>query len=80
MPTYDFKCVKCEHIVEEFHQMSTVPGTIKCPECGKRMKRLIGAGSATIFKGGGWPSKEMKINEGLAKKILDNAPPDQLGE
>ena len=59
--------------------MQMAPKTIRCPECGKRMDRQIGAGATTIFKGGGWPDKERKINDGLAKKILDNAPPDQLG-
>ena len=80
MPTYDFKCKSCEHMMERFYQMSTVPKTHKCPECGKRMKRLIGPGSTIIFKGGGWPGEESKKDDSLAKKILDNAPPSQLGE
>jgi len=79
MPTYTFKCKKCAHVLEEIYSMSKAPKTIKCPECGKRMKRMIGAGATLIFKGS-WPGKDLKINENLAKKILENAPPDQLGE
>ena len=54
MPTYDYKCQSCDHAFELFQQMSA-PVKKKCPECGKlKLKRLIGAGSAVVFKGSGF--------------------------
>ena len=54
MPTYDYKCQACDHAFELFQQM-TAPVKKKCPECGKlKLKRLIGAGSAVVFKGSGF--------------------------
>ena len=78
MPNYDFKCRACEHVIERFYQITSAPQTTKCPECGKRMDRLIGAGSSIIFKGGGWPGEEARKNKNLVKKILKHAPPEQL--
>ena len=54
MPTYDYVCNACEHAFELFQQMSA-PIKKKCPECGKlKLQRLIGTGSAVLFKGGGF--------------------------
>ncbi len=54
MPTYDYVCDACGHKFEEF-QSITAPNLKKCPKCGKnKLKRLIGTGSAIIFKGSGF--------------------------
>lgn len=54
MPTYDYKCKKCEHTWEEFQSIKAKP-TKKCPECGKQQaQRVIGPGAAIIFKGSGF--------------------------
>lgn len=54
MPTYDYRCEKCDHEFELFQQMSESVKR-KCPECGKLgLKRLIGTGAGVIFKGGGF--------------------------
>ncbi|MDG1136621.1 MAG: zinc ribbon domain-containing protein [Phycisphaerales bacterium] len=54
MPTYDYQCQDCGHEFELFQQMSA-PVKKKCPECAKlQLKRLIGAGSAVMFKGSGF--------------------------
>jgi putative FmdB family regulatory protein len=54
MPTYDYVCDACEHKFEHFQSMKDEPLT-KCPECGKKkLRRLIGAGAAVVFKGSGF--------------------------
>ena len=54
MPTYEYLCQACGHAFELFQQMSD-PVKKKCPECEKlKLKRLIGAGSAVMFKGSGF--------------------------
>ena len=54
MPTYEYKCDKCGHLLEKMQSM-TSKSLRKCPKCGKSaLKRLIGTGSAVIFKGTGF--------------------------
>ena len=54
MPTYDYECAACGHAFEEFQSISDKQ-LRKCPECGKlKLRRLIGAGAAVIFKGAGF--------------------------
>lgn len=53
MPTYEYECEACGHRFERFQQMSARP-VRKCPECGGRVRRLIGSGAAIIFKGPGF--------------------------
>jgi putative FmdB family regulatory protein len=53
MPTYRYECAKCSRILEDFHAISDPPLT-RCPECGGRLKRLIGGGAGVILKGSGF--------------------------
>ena len=54
MPTYDYQCQKCNYKFEQFQSMTDNP-LRKCPKCSKRsLKRLIGCGSAILFKGNGF--------------------------
>ena len=54
MPTYEYCCNACGYAFELFQQMSA-PVKKKCPECGTlKLKRLIGSGSAVMFKGSGF--------------------------
>ncbi|MDE0685814.1 MAG: zinc ribbon domain-containing protein [Candidatus Poribacteria bacterium] len=53
MPTYDYKCLACDVRFEKF-QGITAPPLEECPECGGKVKRLIGAGAGLIFKGSGF--------------------------
>jgi putative FmdB family regulatory protein len=54
MPTYDYVCDGCGHAFELFQSMTD--GLKKtCPKCGKKkLRRLIGAGGAIVFKGSGF--------------------------
>ncbi|MCX7786438.1 MAG: hypothetical protein N2442_01930 [Spirochaetes bacterium] len=53
MPSYDYECTVCGHRFEAFQNMSDPPLT-DCPQCGKRVRRLIGGGTGVIFKGSGF--------------------------
>ena len=53
MPTYEYKCTKCNHQFEAVQKMTDNPLT-RCPECRCKIKRLIGAGAGVIFKGSGF--------------------------
>ena len=54
MPTYDYICEDCGYEFEQFQSIKAPP-LRKCPVCKKTsLKRLIGSGSALIFKGSGF--------------------------
>ena len=54
MPTYEYKCSHCDHLMEIFQSITASPKK-KCPECGKlKLQRLIGTGAGLIFKGSGF--------------------------
>jgi putative FmdB family regulatory protein len=54
MPTYDYVCDACEHEFELFQSITEAPKK-KCPACGRqKLRRLIGAGAAIVFKGSGF--------------------------
>ncbi len=59
MPTYEYECTGCGHVFDVFHNMTAKP-RIKCPECGGRTKKLIGAGAGIIFKGSGFYETDYK--------------------
>ena len=54
MPTYDYVCDGCGHAFELFQSMTEEPQKT-CPKCKKKkLRRLIGAGGAIVFKGSGF--------------------------
>jgi len=60
MPTYQYECDACGHAFETLQSM-TEARIRKCPECGKlKLVRLIGSGSALIFKGSGFYETDYK--------------------
>ncbi|MHB8973920.1 MAG: FmdB family zinc ribbon protein [Pirellulaceae bacterium] len=72
MPTYDYQCGACQHEFEAFHAMSA-PVMRKCPECGAlKLKRLIGAGAAVVFKGSGFYQTDYR-SESYKKRAAEDA-------
>src|SRR5687767_10855701 len=54
MPTYDYRCKKCDHAWELFQSIKAEP-VKKCPACGKSSaQRVIGPGAGILFKGSGF--------------------------
>ena len=61
MPTYEYECESCGLKFERFQNM-TDPPVKTCPECGRRVRRLIGAGSGIIFKGSGFHATDYRTS------------------
>ncbi len=72
MPTYDYQCGACQHEFEAFQSMSA-PVMRKCPECGElKLKRLIGAGAAVVFKGSGFYQTDYR-SESYKKRAAEDS-------
>jgi putative FmdB family regulatory protein len=56
VPTYEYRCVSCEHQFERFQRMSDDPVT-ECEVCGQSVKRLLFP-VAIHFKGSGFYSTD----------------------
>jgi len=80
MPTYEYRCTACQHLFEEFQSIMDKP-LKKCPQCGGRIKRLIGCGAGIIFKGSGFYETDYKrkpVSSTAADKPADK-PADKAG-
>ena len=56
MPTYEYRCLSCEHQFERFQRMSDEP-VKECEVCGEPVKRLLFP-VAIHFKGNGFYSTD----------------------
>lgn len=73
MPTYEYKCANCDHLMEAFQSITAKP-LKKCPECGKmKLQRLLGTGAGLIFKGSGFYETDYRSDS--YKKGAENAKP-----
>lgn len=62
MPTYKYRCNRCGNEFEKIQGINS-PSLAQCP-CGNiTTYRLICAGGGIIFKGKGWPGKDIKRKE-----------------
>jgi putative FmdB family regulatory protein len=52
LPTYDYQCRTCGHIIEVIHPM-TEDGPSTCEVCGGALRRILYP-AGIIFKGGGF--------------------------
>lgn len=76
MPTYEYECQKCEHRFEQFQSIKAEP-LKKCPKCGKKVKRLVGAGAGILFKGSGFYQTDYRsknYSDGAKKDTSDAGP------
>jgi len=73
MPTYDYVCDGCGHAFELFQSMTDAVKK-SCPKCGKRkLRRLIGAGGAIMFKGSGFYKTDYR-SDSYKKAAAADAP------
>lgn len=75
MPIYEYKCTKCNEVIEVIQKMNDKPLS-KCGECGGKLKKMI-TNTSFVLKGSGWyvtdyPSekreKAMKDKKAAGKK------------
>lgn len=74
MPTYEYQCLSCKHEFEILQSITAKPKT-KCPECGKKLKKLISGPAGFIFKGAGFYATDYKKTAGSSIASAVNACP-----
>lgn len=81
MPTYDYKCLRCDKKFEIFQSMKDEPLKI-CPDCKGELKRLIGSGAGAIFKGTGFYQTDYKNSSKPSdgKKLEKSKPADKASK
>jgi putative FmdB family regulatory protein len=78
VPTYDYRCDRCERTFEVRQRISEAPLTT-CDRCGEPIRRLLAA-APFILKGGGWyvtdyPSEGRKKGMDAEKSASTSASP-----
>ncbi len=53
MPTYEYECLNCGIIFDQFQKITDKP-IKKCTKCGGKVRRLFSSGAGIIFKGSGF--------------------------
>ena len=71
MPTYSYKCKKCEHAFD-VQQSFSDDALTKCPTCGGDLVKVFGNVGVT-FKGSGFYKTDSASSSGSAGKTGDSA-------
>lgn len=80
MPTYDYECDACGHTFEQFQNISE-EHLKKCPSCRKpKLRRLIGAGAAVMFKGSGFYQTDYRSDSYKKRAEADKKTSEGGGE
>ncbi len=79
MPTYEYECSSCGHAFEAFQSITAEP-IRKCPECGRKVQRLISAGSGIIFRGSGFYTTDYRSKEYKEQARKETEAPKKDGE
>lgn len=81
MPTYDFKCEKCEHLFESFRSIADrdAPCSSPCPHCKKSggvRRDFIGSPAAAVdmnlTPGADFKEVMKKVSKGVPKRYREN--------
>lgn len=67
MPTYEYECLSCKHRFEILQSITAKPET-KCPQCGKKLRKLISSSAGFIFKGSGFYATDYKKTDKSSKR------------
>ena len=73
MPTYAYRCTKCDHQFEIFHGIKDQRPR-RCPRCRGRAKRVPAGGAGLIFKGSGF-----YITDNRSDSYKERAKAEQTG-
>jgi len=67
MPTYDYRCLSCSNVQEEFHSINDKP-KILCKACNSECEKIFSSSGSFILKGNDWPSTNAKLKQSMLEK------------
>ncbi len=67
MPIYEFRCKKCQALLEVYQKFSDKQPT-RCRKCGGRLEKVISA-AAVQFKGEGWYVTDYARKGSVSEKV-----------
>ncbi|GMO52888.1 MAG: hypothetical protein Pg6C_18910 [Treponemataceae bacterium] len=70
MPTYEYECESCSRRFEAVQKMSDAPLSV-CPECGRRVHRILSAEIGISFRGSGFYANDSKKAKPSTASRLD---------
>jgi putative FmdB family regulatory protein len=76
LPIYEYSCPKCG--VFEHLQKINDPALETCPQCGKKVKKLIGRNVGILFKAGGFYASDHRSESYKQKEKEDSTPSSSL--
>jgi len=77
MPLYEYECFVCGHGFERIRKVADA-SSVSCPECGGKVRRLLGV-PALQFKGSGWYVTDYgKGNGGRSSALAKTEETDSL--
>lgn len=66
---FDYFCSSCKLLFERQFKPGKDKARQKCPRCGKMVSKYFGTiSTVTVFKGGGFPSNDMKFNKDMTRR------------
>jgi len=66
MPTYEYECPDCGNCFDAFQNMTDAP-LETCPQCGGKVRRLLGTGAGIIFKGSGFYATDVRSRSAVLR-------------
>src|SRR5512132_4003069 len=76
MPIYDYRCDHCGHVFSAVQSFKD-EALEKCPNCGKKPRRLLSM-PAIVFKGSGWYKTDSRPGEKSSDTSSSNS--DKTGD
>jgi len=62
LPTYEYRCPKCDAEFERILKFEQYRDPQECPECGAIADKMVSE-SSFVLKGDGWPGKELRVKD-----------------
>ena len=66
MPIYEYMCLKCRNVFEEWLKFSETTESAPCPKCDSLAQRII-SNTAFVLKGGGWYVTDYGYRKGASE-------------
>lgn len=60
MPIYQYKCKKCEAVMDIVRSMEDRDKEVECMKCGGESHREVSSVAPAQFKGRGWTPKKLE--------------------